>query len=138
MKDFAQNDVLKQIINKQYITLINRVIVTTISNYAFDEIQYNNKFLYLNEDIKSNNIDSVSSFLFDNDLTQLFQDKVLVEVIKTLKENEKQLLIDFYIKDYSLEELAKKNNSTIKAISNKKNRLLKKIKELYIKLKGGN
>ena len=123
MTYFAKSGDIDKIINKQYVKLIHKVITTTISNYLYDETINNQKFICLDEDIKCSEKYFISSFMSNSDkenLTQLFEDEILVKVLNTLNEENKQILFDFYIKDYSLLDLAKKYSSSVKAISNKK------------------
>lgn len=71
-----------------------------------------------------------------NNLTSLFEDKLLYKIISKLSDKQKEILYLLYIQELTETEIAQKLSITKQAVNKVKNQTLKKIRENY--QKGGN
>lgn len=100
----------------------------------FKSIDYQRKYYRNLIEQSIEKVELISSTTLEEEILKNELDEKLDVILQDLKPIEREIFLDYYIKDKEVKTIAKDTNFNINAIYNKLSRTRKKIKNQYIKI----
>lgn len=117
-------------INKQFIHLMNSVIIKTVQNCKYDELKQQSKLQYINDESAPLFTEDLDSSVFFADYHDFnFENEKLAKAFFCLDKKKQDILQYFYVEDLKIFEIAKIMNTTPNAITKQKIKAIQQIKD---------